>query len=205
MERLFLEVPSIKRKQDVKEYLEENVKYNSDLNGVGCIQNCLDGMTYEECLLELERRENLDYVNQNNLVPSKTFFVVRENDNRIVGMINVRYKIKKEKLNTWASHIGYGIRPTERRKGYAKIALYLGILEEQKMGEDKILLVCTTDNIGSNKTILSLGGKLEKTEFDQYDEEMTNYYLLDIVDSIKRYYEYYEPCIKRDFENNVFH
>ena len=45
--------------------------------------------------------------------------MVRENDKRVVGMVNVRFNISKEKLSTWASHIGYGIRPSERRKGYA--------------------------------------------------------------------------------------
>ena len=111
-------------------------------------------------------------------------------------MINVRYNVSTEKLKNGWSHIGYGIRPTERRKGYAKIALYLGLLEEQKLGEERILLDCTVENIGPNKTILSLGGELEKTELDEYDNTMTNYYWINVNDSIEKYYEYYKDYIK---------
>lgn len=196
MEKLFLEIPTINRKQEALDYLEENVEYHSNLNGTGSMDNCLDGMTYEEWLLELERRKDIEYLNRINRCQSKTFFVVRESDNKIVGMINVRYHISEDKLKTWASHIGYGIRPTERRKGYAKIALYLGLLEEQKLGEDRILLLCDVDNIGSNKTILSLGGELEKTKLDAYDDTMTNYYWINVSDAIEKNSKYYQDYIK---------
>ena len=196
MEKIFLEIPTINRKQEALDYLAENVKYNSDLNGTGGMNMCLSGSTYEEWLLELKKREDIQYLKKINRCQSKTFFVVRESDDKIVGMINVRYNISNDKLKTWASHIGYGIRPTERRKGYAKIALYLGLLEEQKLGEEKILLECTVDNIGSNKTILALGGELEKTEFDEYDNTMTNYYWINVNDAIEKNYEHYKNYIK---------
>lgn len=190
MDKLFLEVPTIERKQDAIDYLEENIKCNSDLNGTGSMEIILDEMTYEEWLVELEKSEDLEYANKINRCPSKTFFVVRENDKRVVGMVNVRFNISKEKLSTWASHIGYGIRPSERRKGYAKIALYLALVEEQKLNEENVRLVCTTDNIGSNKTILSLGGKLEKTLLDPYDNMMTNYYWINVNDALDKYSKY---------------
>lgn len=196
MEKFFLEIPTINRKEEALEYLEENVRYNSDLNGTGGMDKCLDEITYENWLLELEKKKNFEYLNQSNRCPSKTYFVVRENDNKIVGMINIRYSISKEKLKEWASHIGYGIRPTERQKGYAKIALYLGLLEEQKIGEERVLLICDIDNIGSNKTILALGGKLEKTEVYRYDNTMTNYYWINVDNSLRKYYEYYKDYIK---------
>lgn len=192
MEKLFLETPTINRKAAALDYLAENVKYNSDFNGTGSMDRCLEGVTYEEWLLELEKRKDIKYLKKINRCQSKTFFVVRESDNKIVGMINVRYNISADKLQTWASHIGYGIRPTERKKGYAKIALYLALIEEQKLGENKVLLNCTVDNVGSNKTILALGGKLEKTAFDEYDEQMTNYYWINVAESIKKNCECYK-------------
>ena len=198
METIFLEIPTINRKQEALDYLAENVKYNSDLNGAGGMERCHFETTYEEWLLELKKSDDVEYLRQLNRCQSKTFFVVRESDDRIVGMINVRYNISDDKLKTWASHIGYGIRPTERRKGYAKVALYLGLLISQKLGEEKILLECTVDNIGSNKTILSLGGDLEKTEFDNYDNTMTNYYWINVNDAIEKNYERYKNYIKFD-------
>lgn len=158
---------------------------------------CLEGALYEEWLLELRKREDIEYVSQINRCHSKTFFVIRKNDNRIVGMINIRYNISNEMLRKGASHIGYGIRPTERSKGYAKIALYLGLIEEQKLGEDNVLLECTVDNIGSNKTIRALGGRLEKTELDANDNTMTNYYWINVNDSVKKYFEQYDNKIEK--------
>lgn len=52
----------------------------------------------------------------------------------------------------------------------------------------------------SNKTIVSLGGELEKTELDKYDNTMTNYYWINVNDSMEKYYEQYKPYIKFDFK-----
>ena len=195
MDILFLETPTIHRKEDALEYLKEHVYYNSELNGTGSMDRCLDKMSYEEFLIELDKRQNEDYLNKINRCPSKTYFVVRYEDNKIVGMISIRYNISKDRLQNGASHIGYGIRPTERKKGYAKIALFLGLLEEQRLGEENILLDCTVDNIGSNKTILALGGKLEKTGIDISDNTMTNYYWINVKESIENYSEQYNGYI----------
>lgn len=196
MDRIFLEIPTIERKQDALAYLEENVQYHSELNGTGGMDDCLKGMTYEEWILELERKKKFEYLKKVNRCPSKTFFVVREIDNKIVGMLNVRYGITSNDIKNGLSHIGYGIRPTERRKGFAKVALYLGLLEEQKLNEGKVLLECTVDNIGSNKTIMALGGELEKTELDPWDNMMTNYYWIDVNESIEKYYNQFKDSIK---------
>ncbi len=192
MEKFFLEIPSFNRKKEALEYLEENVSYGSDLNGSGHLDECLEKTSYEEWLCELEKRQDEEYVKKIHCCPSKTFFVVRKNDNRIVGMVHVRYHISEELLKSGASHIGYGIRPTERGKGYAKIALYLSLLEEQKLGEEEVLLECTVKNVPSNKTIQALRGVLEKTAFDFGDGEMTNYYSIQVNDSIKKYFKQYK-------------
>lgn len=83
-------------------------------------------------------------------MPGITYFTVRESDNRIVGMVNFRFYLKGKLLKI-GGHIGYGIRPTERRKGLAKIQLYLTLLVAQKIGLDKVMIDCTDKNIGSKK------------------------------------------------------
>lgn len=196
MEKLFLERPTINRKYDALNYLDENIKYNSELNGTGSMEQYLKEETYEEWLLELEKRKDLEHCKQINRNLSKTYFVVREEDNKIVGMVNIRHGISEESLRNGASHIGYGIRPSERRKGYAKIALYLSLVEEQKLGEENVLLYCTVDNIGSNKTIIALGGILEKTELDNYDNKMTNYYWIDVKKTLEKYFDIYGKYTK---------
>ena len=51
-------------------------------------------------------------------VPSTTYFAVRESDNRLVGVIDLRHHIDHPILGTWGGHCGYTVRPSERGKGY---------------------------------------------------------------------------------------
>ena len=125
---------------------------------------------------------------------SKTFLLIRENDNKIVGSINVRWNLNEEMLK-FGGHIGYGIRPTERRKGYNKINLYLGMIEAKKLGLEKVMLDCDVDNIASDKTLKALGGNLERTEVDPYDGILTNVYWFNVDETICNYKDKYEQYI----------
>ena len=195
MEKFYLEKPKLKRKEEAIDYFNEHIKYNADMNDTGGINQFLKESTYENWLKELEKKTNLNYMKTIGWAPSITYFLIRENDNKIIGMLNLRYNVTKELIAKGCSHIGYGIRPTERRKGYNKINLYLALLEEQKIGEKKVLLECLADNIGSNKTIQALGGKLKESKIDKWDNELTNYYWIDVDKSIKKYKKLYEPFI----------
>ena len=124
----------------------------------------------------------------------KTFLLIRESDNKIVGTINVRWNLSEEMLQ-FGGHIGYGIRPTERRKGYNKINLYLGMIEAKKVGLEKVMLDCDVNNLGSDKTLKALGGKLERTEIDPSDGILTNVYWFDVNETLEKYKEIYEPYI----------
>ena len=197
MEKFYLEVPSIERKEEALDYLNEHIKYKSEMNCTGSMDRCLNKWTYEQWLDELKKKQNQEYMDSIGWAPSLTYFLIRENDNKIIGMINLRYNITKEILAKGCSHIGYGIRPTERRKGYNKINLYLGLLEEQRLGEKKVLLECIADNQGSNKTIIALGGILEKSEIDDWDNELTNYYWIDVDKSIEEYRSNYIQFISK--------
>ena len=136
MERFYLERPSIKRKEEIIEYINEFVKYNSNINGTGSWDKILAGYTFEQALERCFNIENEEYAKNIGRCPGKTFLLIRENDNKIVGSINVRWNLNEAMLQ-FGGHIGYGIRPTERRKGYNKINLYLGLIEAQKLGLDK--------------------------------------------------------------------
>ena len=194
MEKFYLEGPTIERKDGIIEYLDEFVRYNSDLNGVGSLDKIYDGYTFEQALSRCLKMKDEQYARSVNRCPSKTFLLIRDNDNKIVGTINIRWNLTKEILN-FGGHIGYGIRPTERRKGYNKINLYLGLIEAKKVGLDKVMLDCSTTNIGSDKTIKSLGGILERCEIDPYDNELTNVYWINVNDSIEKYKDIYETYI----------
>ena len=90
------------------------------------------------------------------------FLAVRESDGGLVGMIQVRHYFN-EYLEKYAGHIGYSVRPCERRKGYAKEMLRLALPYCKGIGLDRVLISCEPDNEGSRRTILSNGGVYEST------------------------------------------
>ena len=194
MERFYLEEPSLERKDEIIEYLDEFVKYNSKINGTGSLDKIYDGYTFEEALERCLNMKNELYDKSINRVPGKTFLLIRKDDNKIVGTINIRWNLS-EKMLKFGGHIGYGIRPTERRKGYNKIQLYLVLLEAQKLNLDKVMLDCSVDNLGSDKTIKALGGILERCELDEADNTMTNVYWINVDESIKKYKDEYSKYI----------
>ena len=201
MERFFLERPSIERKNEIIEYINEYVKYNSDINGTGSLDKILKGYTFEQALERCLNMENREYAESVGRCQGKTFLLIRENDNRIVGSINIRWNLNEEMLR-FGGHIGYGIRPTERRKGYNKINLYLGMIEAKKIGLEKVMLDCDVNNIGSDRTLKALGGKLERTEVDPSDGVLTNVYWFDVEETLENYKDIYKHSICSDnFKN----
>ncbi len=94
-------------------------------------------------------------------VETTTYFAVRNEDDTVVGCIELRYTLN-EALAYCGGHIGFSTVPTERRKGYATQMLQMMLAEAKKIGLDKVLLTCDTDNIGSYKTIEACGGVREQ-------------------------------------------
>lgn len=94
------------------------------------------------------------------LVPDSTFFCLDEERNILVGAVNIRHYLN-DFLLAHGGHIGDGIRPSERRKGYATKMIGLALEECKKLGITRVLLVCDKDNIGSAKSIVKNGGILE--------------------------------------------
>lgn len=192
IEKFYLENPSMERKNDVIEYMNEHVKYNSAINGTGSFDHVLEGETYEECMYRYYKIQDNEYAKSIDRCPGKTYFLIRKNDNKLIGMINIRHHLSPKML-VHGGHIGYGIRPTERRKGYNKINLYLGLIKAlEEFNLDKVMLDCDVKNLGSDKTIQALGGVLERTDIDDYDGALTNVYWINTKDSIRKYKDVYQ-------------
>jgi len=101
-------------------------------------------------------------------VPCSTFWAYDNWTNKIVGAVNIRHYLTEALEKTWG-HIGYGVRPSERRKGYATQILRLALNECRHLNIKKVLLCCYKHNIASAKTILKNGGVLE----NEVEEEAT--------------------------------
>src|ERR1700691_5526511 len=80
-------------------------------------------------------------------------------DDRVLGGIALRYG--SDDYVRWAGHIGYGIRPSARRRGLASWALGRMLDEARAGGHDPALLVCAVDTLASAKTTERCGGVLE--------------------------------------------
>ena len=194
MERLKYEIPSLDRKQDAIDFINEFYEYNSEINGVGGLNRYLDN--YEDWLKKLENDYTM--IPNGQRVPARTYFLVRESDNKIVGMSNLRLDLTEWLLEN-GGHIGYCIRPTERRKGYNKINLYLSLLEAKKHELDNVLLTASENNLGSVKTIEALGGILENKIPDYEDETvLMGRYWINVDESIEKYKNLYEQYIVKE-------
>ena len=194
IEKFYFERPSLDKKEEIIEYFNEFVKYNSDTNGSGSLDKIYEGYTFEQALEICLNMEKEEYAKRLGKCNEKIFLLIREHDSKIIGMTSVRWNLTEE-LKKFGGNIGYGIRPTERQKGYNKINLYLGLIESRKIGLDKVMLDCSVTNLGSDKTIKALGGILERCEIDPYDGELTNVYWINVNESIEKYKDIYTPYI----------
>jgi predicted acetyltransferase len=80
-------------------------------------------------------------------------------DDRLLGGVALRYG--SDDYVRWAGHIGYGIRPSARRRGVGTWALIEILDEARAVGLGRALVVCAVDNLASAKTIERCGGVLE--------------------------------------------
>ncbi|WP_239616820.1 GNAT family N-acetyltransferase [Cohnella mopanensis] len=103
-------------------------------------------------LLDNENGINL----RDGWVPDSTFWLVSE-ENRVLGAVNIRHELTEFLMNR-GGHIGYGIRPSERRKGYATKLLKLSLEQAKRLGINKVLVVCDETNVASEKTIINNRG-----------------------------------------------
>ena len=132
------------------------------MDGGGPLRRCEDPLTYiSEC-----RKYTSPETLPEGLVLATQFFYIRKSDNCLVGMLQVRHYFN-DYLSKFGGHIGYSIKPDERRKGYATSMLKAILPYCKDLGLDKILITCIDGNIGSEKAILNNGGVYESTVYEQ--------------------------------------
>ncbi|MBZ9691908.1 GNAT family N-acetyltransferase [Clostridium sp. M14] len=115
--------------------------------------------TFEEFLIEAyNNSKGIDL--PDGIVPSDIYFLVDDNSKYLIGAIDIRHYLN-EYLLKYGGNIGYGIRPSERKKGYATEMLYLALEECKTKGLSKVLITCFKSNVASANTIIKNGGILE--------------------------------------------
>jgi len=120
-----------------------------------------------------------DAENKDGGVVRNTFFAVRKCDNKIIGIIDIRHSLGDDTyLNEYGGHIGYSVRPSERKKGYATEMLKMGLEYAKSLNIEKVMIGCYSDNQQSIKTIEKCGGVLSDTKLYTDGKPMNIYDIL---------------------------
>lgn len=166
MEEFVLIRPASEYAGQIVEYKQEFLASGDSMDGTGSLRRISNPEEYIQTCLDYENPLRVP----SHLVPATQFFFIRKADNKLVGMIQVRHYLN-DYLEKYAGHIGYSVRPRERRKGYAKQMLKKALVFCREIKIDKVLITCTDGNIGSEKTILANGGIYESTVHEPYENK----------------------------------
>jgi len=155
--KLKLVRPNMSLKLQYEEMMNEWLAFGGRLSPA-TLQN--DGVPYETWL-QWMKNDTLETTCPPRAVPQTLYFALR-NDGKLVGAIAVRHKLNELTINeSSGGHIVFGVRPTERRKGYAKEILRMALIKLKEHGITNAIINCDFDNIESEKTILACGGMLQ--------------------------------------------
>lgn len=158
-------------KDEVIEYKIDFLLKDESMDGSGGLRYC---ETFEDWQVLIEKNSNPLTV-ETDKVPAWTFLAVTERDQRLIGMIDIRHELSDHLLK-YGGHIGYSVISHERRKGFAKQILALGLEKCKDLKMDKVLLTCHKNNIASKKTIISNKGVLEN-EVQYEDVKLQRYWI----------------------------
>lgn len=172
--------PTIAYKEKAIEFIKEFHEYGSEVDGSGGLDRYVrEGRTYDSWLDKLLAGIDVANVDLSEWVPSLTYFYVREEDDKIVGMMNIRLA-ENDFILAEAGHIGYCIRPTERRKHYATQMLAEGLRVCKLMRINDVIVSCDKVNIASAKTITNNGGVLDAEFFSERFGEVIQRYVIKV-------------------------
>jgi predicted acetyltransferase len=132
--------------------MNEEFQHGPPLNGYGL--KPLRWGEFAAHVAELQAQEREDGLPE-GIVPQTTFWLLRNGD-CVIGEIQLRHRLTPA-LERFGGNIGYAVRPSERRKGYARLMLKLVLDEARKLGMKRVLLTCSPDNTASARVMLANG------------------------------------------------
>ena len=172
-ESLLLTLPTAKYLDEIRGYRQEFLDNGDSMDGTGPLRRISDPMEWLAVTENFRHEETVPL----GWAQATQFLCVRENDKRVVGMIQVRHRFD-EFLEKYGGHIGYSVRPSERRKGYAGWMLNAVKPFCRSIGLESILVTCLSENEASRRVILKNGGVYDATVHEPVEnEEIERYWI----------------------------
>jgi predicted acetyltransferase len=154
------------------EFLEMAQEYYS--SGEDRYQDALDNFpAYIRSLLDEARGIGLPP----GRVPYTTFWLA--SGRRLIGRSNIRHYLTSD-LAYEGGHVGYDIRPSERRKGYGTLILRLTLEEARRFGLTGVLLTCDNDNVASARVIEKNGGRFKEQAMSKRTGKLISRYWIEL-------------------------
>lgn len=166
MNEIRLIFPTKEHEDDAMNYIQEHLLNDeATLHGDSGLDSAPN---YDEWLSKIHN-------NLTGEIRSIIFFAIRQSDNKLLGTINIRYPY--EGYVKMYGHIGYGVRPSERKKGYATKMLKLALKYCKEISLERVLLTCDKSNAASVKTIIKCSGKFEYETLQESGELLQRYWI----------------------------
>ena len=166
--------PTMNIADAIADYRQELLEADCTFDGTLSLKRMPDMQEYVDYVIDRANPIH-ETPEQNDLVT--LLFCVRKSDSKILGSIQIRHEMDEFK-RLYSGHIGYSVRPSERRKGYATRILKFAVDYCRTLGIKDINISCMTDNEASRRTILANGGKYRDTvhfHSDQLDIDLERY------------------------------
>lgn len=164
-------LPEINDKNEIISYIQEH--YSCGENSLSASLG-LTSMNYEDWVKKIHNNVT---IGDEEL--GKSFTYLAFNDKKLIGLLNIRPNASGKFLEEYG-HIGYGVRPSQRRKGFATKMLKYGLEQCKQLGLSNVIVACYKENIGSAKTIIKNDGKLIR-EIDNYTD-INEYWKINLID-----------------------
>lgn len=163
-------LPTKKNKDDVLSFYNEFEQKHETCIGYNNHNN------YDNWLIEMQNRhlgENLPegYVREN-------FYLCYEG-NELIGVLSLKFELTDFLFN-YGGHIGYAVRPSKQKRGYATQILKQGLDIAKDLGFERVLCVCNEDNYASQKVVLKNNGVYENELYDPDEDVMVKRYWIEL-------------------------
>lgn len=169
-----LVTPSIKYKESYIQMVKECSEQDKVLIPFILAEDYTDFVSMIDRLAAYARGEQMP----SGYVAHSTFWLIDDNE-LVIGCSNLRHGLT-DALLEMGGHIGYGIKPSERKKGYAKRILALTLEKAKAQGIDNALLTVNKTNLGSVKAIQFNNGALETEKEVKGQDALVQYYWIDV-------------------------